>query len=444
MPAVDPARETALRLLCELEEHRAPINRLFAGLENSALDVRDRNFVRQLVLGTQRWLCRLDWIVDQFARRPIASCTPQARQILRLGVYQLLWLDRVPHRAAVHTSVELAKRSGHPGTARFVNAVLRQILRRKDRIPYPSRQEDLAAHLAVYHSHPQWLVERWLQCWGTRATEALLHANNTPAPLYIRTNPLRTSPPELDAALGAEGHKLQPCGPLEGYFAVEEAAGLFRSAAYCAGSFQVQDINAGLPAALLAPRPGERVLDLCSAPGGKATQLAEMMRDQGLVVAADSSPTRLRLVRDNAQRLALQCIHLLAHDAATSGPGDFDRILADVPCSNTGIFGRHPDARWRKCAAQLPDLVAVQRSILHRAFARLKAGGVLVYSTCSLETEENSATVESFLAEVPEAHLEEAHAFFPNHPWAQHYVQTLPGRDPGDACFAARIRKREQ
>ena len=441
---IDPARETALRFLHELEQEDTTIDRLFVALNEGPLDPRDRSFVRQLVLGTQRWRQRIDWIVDQFASKKIASCSPWARQILRLGTYQLLWLDRVPERAAVHTSVELAKRFTHQGIASFVNAILRQILRQEKNISYPSPQQDPAFYLAVYHSHPQWLVERWLARWGTQSTESLLTANNTQAPLYIRTNPLRATSAQLEEELEKTGHTLRACGPLPAYFSVEEIAGLFVSTAYTAGFFQVQDINAGLPAALLAPQAGQKVLDMCSAPGGKTTQLAEIMQDSGSIIAADTSLDRLRLVRENMQRLRLHSIRPLVQDATRDGPGDFDCILADVPCNNTGIFGRHPDARWRKNAEQLSALSATQQAILQRAFDRLKPGGVLVYSTCSLEAEENEEIVEHFLAATPNAHLEEASRYFPQQAWAGRYIQTLPGREPGDGCFAARIHKQER
>ena len=442
MKTIDSARDTAVRLLCEFETREASLEHQLECLQDSTLPPRDRRFVRHLVLGTVRWRKRLDWIVDQFARRPIASCSPWIRQILRLGVYQIFWLDRVPNRAAVHTSVELARRFGHGGVVALVNAILRQILRRADTIQYPSRGEDLSAHLAVYYSHPRWLVERWLKNWGEDATEALLEADNKQAPLYIRSNPLRVNEDKLAATLQPTFQHLHPVGPLPGYFSIEEPEGLFGSQAYQAGFFQVQDISAGLAAALLDPQPGEHILDLCSAPGGKTTQMAIAMQDHGLVVAADRSLKRLQLVRENATRLRLRSIRSVVQDARAWGAGQFARVLADVPCSGTGILGRHPDARWRKKATQLSGLVELQYSILQQAFARLRSGGVLVYSTCSLEKEENDALIERFLSANGIAVLEPAADYFPGKIWAGRFIQTLPGRDPGDGGFAARIRKR--
>ncbi len=442
MKRIDSARHMAVHLLGEFETREASLEHHLKCLQDSALTPLDRRFVRHLVLGTVRWRKRLDWIVDQFARRPISSCSPWIRQILRLGVYQIFWLDRIPDRAAVHTSVELARHFGHGGVVSLVNAILRQILRRADTIQYPSRHEDLSAHLAVYYSHPRWLVERWLKNWGEDATEALLKADNKEAPLYIRANPLRVNEDKLAANLQPTFQALHPVGPLPGYFNIEEPEGLFNSQAYQAGFFQVQDISAGLAVALLDPHPGERILDLCSAPGGKTTQMAIAMQDQGLIVAADRSLKRLQLVRENALRLRLQSIRPVVQDARTRGTGQFARILADVPCSGTGILRRHPEARWRKQATQLSGLVELQYSILQRAFARLRSGGVLVYSTCSLEKEENDALIERFLNANGTAVLEPASDYFPGQPWAGRFIQTLPGRDPGDGGFAARIRKR--
>jgi 16S rRNA (cytosine967-C5)-methyltransferase len=428
----DPARALALRLLCDFETTGAPLDQLFEGLEERLPAARDRRFARHLVLGVTRWQARLDWILGQFARRPLEGCSPAARQILRLGAFQLLHLDKVPSRAAVHTAVELAKRHAQRGVPELVNAVLRKVAATAAAPPLPARGQDLAGHLAVCHSHPRWLVERWLERWGAAQAEALLQADNQAPPLYIRLNPLRPAAPPPDA---------RPAGHLTGFFALEDSESFFQSAAFRGGHCQVQDINAGLPAALLQPRPGEQVLDACSAPGGKATQLAAQMEDQGLVVAADLSAPRLGRLRENQTRLGLRSLRLLVEDARSGQSGPFDRVLLDAPCSATGILARHPDARWRKHPEQLPALSNAQYAMLCHSFERLRPGGVLVYSTCSLETEENSRVVERFLCATPAARLEAAAAIFPGQPWAQTYVQTLPGREPGDGCFAARIRR---
>ena len=437
----DPARTAALHLLRQLESSQTRADHLLSSATGK-LPPRDRRFVRQLVLGVLRWRGRIDWLVDHCLQKPIAAQSVWLRQILRLGVFQLLWLDRVPPRAAVHSSVELAARFSHKGVRGLVNGVLRRIQREAAQIPYPDPKEDIAAYLSVFHSHPRQWVERWLAAWGSQRTEALLQANNTQAPLFIRLNPASTNPEQLPLDLAANACQPLNGSPVTGFYRIDRTEGLFATKAFKRGHFQVQDINAGLAAALLAPAKGDRVLDTCSAPGGKATQLASLVGPGGLVVAADITARGLGLVRDNAQRLGLGNIRLLREDGRRSLCGPFDRILVDAPCSGTGVFNRHPEARWRKTPNQLANLARRQRAILNCAFARLRPGGALVYSTCSLEAEENAQVVENFLATAKNAHLQAAADFFPKRPWAGTFVQTLPGREPGDGSFAARIIKR--
>ncbi len=430
----DPARAAALLLLDRWEENPVPVDELLAELDASLSDGRDQRFARQLVLGTLRWRLRLDWIIGHFCRRPVDELEARVLTILRLGILQVGFMDRVPERAAVHTSVELAKRHGARSASGLINAILRAFIRQPKRVRYPDPNGETARHLSLYHSHPQWLVERWLERLGREKTLRLVEANNLPAPVWLRPNPLRST----SAAL---------CGELEleqgpgGYLRALEPRAVFRSPTYADGHFQIQDPSAGMAVDLLDPQPGERVLDACSAPGGKATQIAEKMDDCGVVVAADRSLQRLQRLRENTQRLHLHCIRPMTWDACTVGSPHFDRILVDAPCSGTGILGRHPDARWTKGIDQLPALVARQSKMLAAAFTHLRPGGVLVYSTCSLEREENEDVVEALLNETPTARIEEAREYLRNDERAARYAQALPGQHPGDGAFAARIRK---
>jgi len=431
----DSARLAAAHLLRDLERQTRPFDELLQALDARLPTNRDARFARQLVLGVVRWQKRLDWIIAPCCARPVAQLSPWARHILRLGTYQLFWLNRVPQSAAVHTSVELAKHLTHQGIAALVNAVLRNVLRQRARVRYPDQQQAPTHYLAVYHSHPEWLVDRWVGRWGHETARHLLAANNQPAPLNIYLNPLRANRAtvaELDLA---------PVEARPGFYRTTNSADLFASRAYQQGQFHVQDPNASLAVALLAPQPGERLLDLCSAPGGKAVQAAIAMADCGLVVAADISLKRLKRVRENARRLCLRAIRPVARDGTTPGCGAFDRVLADVPCSATGVLGRRPDARWRRQPTELAALTARQQVLIQRAYEHLRPGGVLVYSTCSLEAEENEAIVECFLKQNPTAQLERADTHFPAQPWAGRYVLTIPGRHDGDGSFAARIRK---
>lgn len=430
----DLARTAALHLLDRWEEHKIPIDDLLTGLDASLSDDRDRRFARQLVMGTLRWRLRLDWIVGHFSRRPVDELEPRVLNILRMGILQISVLDRVPERAAIHTSVELAKRQGARSASGLINAILRSFQREPNRVQFPNPNSESLRYLSLHYSHPEWLVERWILRWGVGNTERILASNNEQAPLWLRLNPLRSTSEMLCSELRLEGGEYD-------YFRALEPRQVFNSSAYRKGYFQIQDPSAGLAVTLLDPKPNERILDVCSAPGGKTTQIAERIRDKGLVVAADLSHMRLRRLRENAQRLGLQSIHPITWDGCTESGELFDRVLVDAPCSGTGILGRHPDARWNRAPEQFPTLVDRQQSILKAAFAQLRPGGTLVYSTCSLEEIENEAVVEHFVSNTPGAHIEEAQRSIPDDARAGRYVQTIPGQHPGDGAFAARIHK---
>jgi len=351
-----------------------------------------------------------------------------------MGILQISVLDRVPERAAIHTSVELAKRQGVRSASGLINAVLRSFQREPHRVQYPDPEAESARHLSLYYSHPIWLVERWMERWGLEKTRDMLIRNNEYAPLWLRLNPLRSTSAALCAELRLES------GP-ENHFRALDPRQALNSAAFNKGHFQVQDPSAGLAVALLDPQPGERVLDACSAPGGKTAQIAERMLDKGLILAADLSHARLRLLRENTQRLALHSIHPVTWDGSVTSGNLFDRVLVDAPCSGTGTLGRHPDARWNRAPEQFPLLIERQQSILAAAFAQLRPGGTLVYSTCSLEHMENEAIVEHFISHTPDAQIEEAHRSLPDDARVGRYVQTVPGQHLGDGAFAARIHK---
>ena len=427
--SIDPVRETAVQLLVEVEKGLR-LESLLEAVDST--HARDRRFLHQVVAGVTKWRDRLDWILDRFAKRPVASLSPAIRQVLRLGVYQILWLDRVPERAAVHTSVELAKHFEHSGTGGFVNAILRRVIAEGQRVSYPDPKTDPVGYYSVFYSHPRWLVSRWLARWGEPRTEALLRANNEAAVLYVRAREGDAILPETYGAEAVEGHP--------GVFRVLQPEGLFADPAFIDGWF-AQDVSAGLAARLLAPSLGDHVLDVCAAPGGKSAQLASAV-GSGFVTASDISPQRLSRMRENILRLRRDRVHLVAEDGLhPAAIGPFDCVLADVPCSGTGVLGRHPEARWHKAAKDLPRHSERQFLILEAAFARLRPDGILVYSTCSLEEEENDAVVDRFLARHADACLEMASTRFPDQAWAARTVQTLPGRDLGDGAFAARIRR---
>jgi 16S rRNA (cytosine967-C5)-methyltransferase len=363
----------------------------------------DRAFATELVYGVIRRRLTLDWVIERFANRPLEKLDAALRLILHVALYQLLFMNSVPDYAAVNEAVEAAKRRLHAGAATFANGLLRAVLRARSTLPYPPRSDDLVEHLAVVHSHPRWLVQRWINHLGPERTEAVCAVDNQPPPIVLRANRLKLSRDELIDRLRAEGVDAQ---------ALEQDDAAVRIApppraldaleAYARGEFYVQDLTPMRVTRLLDPKPGERVLDLCAAPGGKTSHCAEIMDDSGRVVACDLNEKRLRLLEENMARLAITCVEIARCDARhlpdLIPPGSFDRVLLDVPCSNTGVLRRRVEARWRLKENDIASLADRQAELLEAAAPMPKPGGVLVYSTCSIEPEENDQLIRRFLS----------------------------------------------
>jgi 16S rRNA (cytosine967-C5)-methyltransferase len=403
------ARQTALQILHAIDTQQAYTDVVLRQtLHRSLLDRRARAFITECVYGVVRWRGRIDWLLTQVCQRPLAELTPWIRNALRLGVYQCLWMTGVPHRAAVYETVELARRFGHAGTARLVNGVLRTFLRQHGTYTLPDAVTQPAAHLAVALSHPQWLVARWLQRYGWERTQALCETNNRPVGITLRTNPLRTTPAALAQRLQQEGLRhVTPSSLVPEGLIVQGTDRLDALPSYREGLFQVQDEGAMLVAPLCEVQPGQRVLDACAAPGGKTTHLAQLMRDSGQIVAGDIQIGRLRMLRNNVERLGLTSITAVVADATQAVPirGYCDRILVDAPCSGLGVLRRHPDIKWRKTSADLVPLQVLQLTLLHNLQDVLAPHGMMVYSVCSNEPEETHEVVARFLAAHPHMRL---------------------------------------
>jgi len=392
-------------------------NRLERALTLASLTSADRRLCQELVYGVARWQATLDWLIARKTEGRTQKAALQA--LLRLGLYQLFWLDRIPDHAAVDETVTLAKQLGFGPQAGFVNAVLRSYVREK--AATRSRLAELKVtqpHLGF--SHPAWLVERWTRLWEAESVRRLLEWNNAPPITYARLNTLRTDGQKLIAQWRAEGveydfRRWDWTGE-NLIFELKAHAPLARLATFQQGFFYVQDPSTLLAARELGPQPGEVVLDLCAAPGGKTTFMAQLMENRGRIQAQDNSPERLALLRENCARLGATCVEVESSpsDATFNGrPPAFDRILVDAPCSNTGVLRRRVELRWRLRPEEIDRLRARQLELLRRAAAQLKPGGVLVYSTCSLEPEENSAVVNTFVTEHPAFRLERVRELAP-------------------------------
>ena len=370
------------------------------------LDPRDRALITEIVYGVLRRRATLDHHLARFARAPLAEVERPTLDALRVALYQILYLDRVPAAPAVNDAVEAV-----PARAKgFVNAVLRTLLRERGTLTCEDLAADRVAYLAAVHSHPAWLVERWLARYGEDRAARLLAANNARPPLTLRANALRSGRDDLVARLVAEGLDARPSPYVPEAVRVERVSDLDALPALRQGLCLVQDEAAAAVVHLLDPRPGERILDACAAPGGKATFAAERMGDRGEVVALDAERARLALVEQNALRLGLRAVRTVRGDAARppEGLGLFDRVLADVPCSALGLLRKQPEIRWRRGLADVRDLAARQAEILEGVAALVRPGGVLVYAACTFEPDETDSVVGAFLARRPEFRLRAA------------------------------------
>lgn len=380
-------------------------------LSGASLDPRDRALVMELVHGVLRHRMALDWRLDQVASRKMAKLPPLVADILRLGAYQVLHLTKIPHRAAVHEAVALARRRiDAPHWPGFVNAVLRALLR-SPTPPWPSRTESPVQSLAIQYSCPVWLVARWIRQWGAEGAERLCRQACEEPPLTVRVNQLRMSREAVRAAWAAVGVEAVPTGYSPTGLHVVQAGSPAQLPGYREGWFYVEDEAAHLIPGILAPEQGERVLDACAAPGGKALHSAELMHARGEIVAVDRGESRLSVLRANCARLGIAMVTPVAYQWAPVGQGAalpaplralFDRVLLDAPCSALGVLRRHPEGKWQKQEAQLVDHQRTQRQLLETVSRLLRPGGVIVYSTCSTEPEETLQVIDHFC----EAHRE--------------------------------------
>ncbi len=440
LPA-DP-REAALRILHAVDTRSAFSDRLLDGAHARAgADPRDRALLHELVKGSLRWRGRLDAALDARVHVGLANTQPWIRNILRLGAYQILFLDRVPMHAAVDESVKLAHKYAHPGAAGLVNSVLRRLAEERGTLVWP--EGDDAVSLAAWGSHPLWIVERWLERFGPADTRALLSADNRTVPTGLRTNTLKNTREQLMEMLAREGveSRVAELSPdlvwVEGHHS-PGALHCFRE-----GLCTAQDESESLVGRVVAPRPHERILDLCAAPGGKSTHLAELMGDEGEVWAMERDVHRVETLKATLERLGTHSVHVVHGDGRTYVfPMPFDHVLVDAPCSGMGVLARRADARWRKGPEVLAEMPPVQLELLRSAARHLSPGGSLVYSVCSFEPEETEHVVARFLAEHPGWVIESVAGSVPAAVVTpEGTMLVLPHRHGCDGAFAVRLRK---
>lgn len=442
------AREVALEIIQRVEEHKSYSNlELKRVLDKTPLRSLDVGLVTELVYGTIQRRNTLDYILDQFIKGK--KVQPWVRNLLRLSMYQIRFLDRVPARAAVHEAVEIAKGKGHQGIASMVNGVLRNVLRQPevwDKLP----EGKPVIQIALAESHPEWLVQRWVKSYGEETTRAICQSNNRPPHTSVRVNPLKTSRDQLLERVQQEypdviASSVSPDGII---FTGGYAAGTswFRE-----GFCTVQDESSMLVAPALAVKSGQRVLDACAAPGGKTTHLAERMNDEGEIIACDVHPHKQDLIVQTAVRLGITIVKTIVSDAlelSDKSLGQFDRILLDAPCTGFGVIRRKPDLKWNKTEQDIHQIAELQYRLLEQVSMLLAPGGLLVYSTCTIEPEENQQIVERFVGKNPEFELDQS--LIDDLPefvtkqidCTKGYVQILPHHFQSDGFFISRLRRK--
>ncbi|HOQ37299.1 MAG TPA: 16S rRNA (cytosine(967)-C(5))-methyltransferase RsmB [Acetivibrio sp.] len=447
---VDKARETALKILYDINDKGAYSNiSLNKYLNDQELRDIDRSFITDIVYGTMNRRLTVDYFIEKYSSIKIKKLSPWILNILRMGIYQLLFTDRIPVSAACNESVRLAKKYGHMASSKYVNAVLRNIARNKDNLPYPDKDSDLLTYLSVKYSHPQWMVEEWLKRFGEEFTEELLKANNSIPLFTVRVNTLKISKDSLAEILEKDGFEIENGKYLEEALIIKNPVSVQKMEAFKKGYFQVQDESSMLVAKVLDPKPGETVLDVCSAPGGKSTHIAQLMNNKGTVISRDIHEHKIKLIDEAKKRLGLDIIKTEVFDAVTLDDGlieKADRVLVDAPCTGLGIIRRKPDIKWSRNSGDKKEITELQERILSTASKYVKKGGVLVYSTCTVEPEENEETVERFIKNNGDFYLEDITPLVPKtlkkESLIKGYLQLYPNIDGVDGFFISRMVRR--
>lgn len=440
-------REQIATLLTEMEKDASYIQlALKEALEK--VEDKDKAFANEVVYGTTKYRITLDYIIDQFSKTPVKKMKPLVRSIMRMSVYQLMFLDKIPDSAVINEAVKIIHQRKMSNLAGFVNGVLRNIARNKDAITYPDAVKDPITHVSVVYSLPEWIVSKWVKAYGMEETKKIAEALNERARVCIRHNPLVVSEEDFLKHLEEEGIQVLEKGMVAEAYIVQVKGNIGKSPSFNRGEWTVQDESAMLVGHVVAPKSGERVLDMCSAPGGKATHLGVLMQNEGTVIATDVHEHKIDIIAKNAARLGLGCVQPVLKDGTVCQANwkeSFDRVLLDAPCSGLGIIKRKPDIRYSKTEEDLREIVALQKELIKNAVMYLKPGGVLVYSTCTLNPAENARMVRYATKELGLI-CSEIESFMPEclKPYVKDnaYIEILPYVAHSDGFFIARFEKR--
>ncbi len=434
------AREIALKILYGIEQEGllAADGIDFYCSENKVTNL-DRRFITEIINGTTKLRRRIDFGIQVFLKEKLEKLTPWIRNILRMGTYQLDYMDKVPERAAVDESVKLAKKYGHSGTAGLVNAVLRNYIRDQEKVQIP--KENPVEFLGIFYSFPDWMIERWLSEYGEENTIKLCGYFNAKPKISFRVNLLKSNTESVEKKLHEKKIEYTKSQWVDNFYTFSSSVDLEALEILNSGWIYIQDESTALSVWLLNPQTGETILDLCAAPGGKTSLMAEKMQNKGKIIALDKSLNKLKFISENCQRLGIKIVETQLGDGTNFKCEPVDKILIDAPCSGLGVLERNAEARWLKQEKDLKRLSQLQFSLLNNAKDLLEKNGIIVYSTCTIAFEENEKVIEKFLAENPNFVLRDATKFVNPKLTENKFVKTYPFLHNIDGSFAAGLRK---
>lgn len=440
------ARSMAVKILTRVERTDAYLDKLIDfEIKTELLNDYDKSLLNEICHGVIRWMRRLDWFLNGFYRGNWEKCTPEIKNTLRVALYQILFLNKIPDFAAVNEAVEFVKKISTQKHADVVNGLLRTIIRTKEALVYPTREIDEIKYLGIMQSHPNWMVKRWIQRFGFDEAEKLAESNNKRPILTLRVNTLKTNKNEVVKRLEERQMTVRTCRHINYFITLRLMSKIYLDEDFRDGFYTVQDESAGLPSLLLNPSENDVVLDMCAAPGGKATHMAQMMKNCGKIYAVDKYDAKVRVMQKNAERLGVTNIEFIQDDNRSPQNEifqgrNFDKVLLDAPCSGLGVLSKKPEIRWKREPEDVLELTNLQKELLENASKLVKEGGVIVYSTCSTEQEENMDVINDFLEKHPEFSLDDASKFVDRVLVNEKgCVETFPHRHGIDGSFAARL-----
>lgn len=453
-PLYSDARSIAVKIITRCERTDSYLDKLLDfELRNDNLNDFDKALLNELTHGVIRWMRRLDWFLNGFYRGSYEKCLPEVRNAMRVALYQIMFLNKIPYSAAVNEAVEFVKRLHGDKHAGVVNGLLRTIIRTLENLVWPTRDVDEVNYLGMVQSHPNWMVKRWIQRFGFEEAEKFCEFNNKRPILGLRVNRLKTNIDEVETYLNNKGITTRHGSNIDYFLTIKSMGKIYSDEFFKNGFFSIQDESAGLVSTLLEPKKEDLVLDLCAAPGGKTMHMSELMNNEGKIIAIEKYASRAKALQKNLERTGVSNVQVV-YDSILEPETDLlkeeliakaDKILLDAPCSGLGVITKKPDIKLKRELEDIQKLQKLQMELINESAKYLKPGGVLVYSTCTTEPEENFDVVSDFLNKHPEFKIESAEKFVKNKKIVnkEGYIETFPFKNYIDGSFSIRLVKSE-